>query len=328
MKPATTARRAGQRKDHIAMLKKIAISAAVFATAFLAGAGLSQFERAHAQDYAAIDARPALWSISDEASTVWMFGTVHILPPDLDWRDERIDAALDSAETVWFEAEVFSEEAQGEAAALIPQLGLNPPGVTLTSMISQQGRDHMTVIAERLGASPAALAASLDPLQPWLAGITLAVTQIQAGGYEAESGVDRVLHVSASQSGKDFGYFETLEQQLRFFADMPMEAQLANLEVSLKEMAEDPQVLSRLVRAWAAGDTDRLDELLNASLRDAPGDLYDVLIVERNEAWIPQILDILDSGQDAFIAVGAGHMTGEHGVVALLEARGLSVTRH
>lgn len=307
-------------------MKKLLKATAALAAGFAFGMGAANV--AHAQtDYASIEANPAIWSISDEDSTVYLFGTVHILPPELTWRTPAVDAALEDSEIVYMEADVLSAEAQAQVQALIPQLGLNEPGVTLSSLISEEAKTHMATIAERIGAPPEALAAQMDPLQPWLASLTLAVLQIQAGGYDPESGVEYKLSAAVTEAGKSFGYFETAEEQLRFFAGMPMETQIADFEIGVEQMVEDPDMLSELVRAWAIGDMDVLDEAFNGAMRETSAELYDALIVQRNLNWIPQIEAALASDQDAFVAVGAGHMPGENGVIALLEANGHAVTR-
>jgi hypothetical protein len=307
-------------------MKTFLKSTAALGAALLAGLSLAGTAAAQT-DYAAIEASPALWSISDEDSTVYLFGTVHILPPELTWRTPAVDAALDDAEIVYFEADAVSPDAQAQMQSLIPQLGLNEPGVTLSSLISDQAKAHMATIAERIGAPPQVLAQQMDPLKPWLASLTLAVLQIQAGGYDPASGVEYKLTADAQESGKAFGYFETAEEQLRFFADMPMETQLAEFEIGIAEMVENPDMLTELVQAWAAGDMATLDRVFNEDMREASAALYQTLIVERNQNWIPQIEAALASDQDAFVAVGAGHMPGESGVIALLEANGHAVTR-
>lgn len=300
------------------------------AAKFLGGAfvGLAVVSAASAQtDYAAIEANPAIWSVSDEDSTVYILGTVHILPPELDWRVEAVEAAFEDAEIVYFEADVMSPDSQAQMQTLIPQLGLNAPGITLSSLISEDAKDDMATIAGRLGAEPAVLQAQMDPLQPWLASLTLALMQVQAAGYDPESGVEAQLNLAALDAGKGFGFFETAEQQLRFFADMPIEVQTADFEVGLRQAVEEPQILTEMVQAWAAGDLSVLDELFNTEMREDSPELYQRLIVDRNIAWIPQIEAALAGSDDALVAVGAGHLPGEQGVLALLEAEGHIVTR-
>lgn len=278
-------------------------------------------------DFNSLEANPAIWRIASEGGDVYLFGTVHILPPELNWRTDVIETALAGSDRIYFEVDALSPEAQAEMTALIPQLGLNAPGVTLSSLISDTAQANLARMAEQLGAPPGALEASLDPLQPWLAGLTVAVLQMQSAGYDPESGVEQRLHATAEETGASFGYFETIEQQLRFFADMPLETQIADFEIGLAQTLDDADLLDRMVQAWAVGDTDALDDIMNDAMRASSTDLYDVLIVQRNENWIPLIEEILESGESAFIAVGAGHVTGPQGVVNLLQARGHTVER-
>jgi len=278
-------------------------------------------------DYASIEADPALWSISDEDSTVYLFGTVHILPPELEWRTDAVMAAFADAETIYFEVDALSPDSQAEAQALIPQLGLNAPGVTLSSMISDEAEAHVAAIAGRIGAPADAFMAQLDPLQPWLASLQMAVLQMQAAGYDPNSGAEAALNADAREAAKAFGYFETIEEQLRFLSDSPIDVQIADFEVGVEQMVEEPEILTEMIQAWARGDMDFLDQLINGDMREASPELYARLIVERNRNWIPHIVEALDGSEDAFVAVGAGHMPGQEGVIALLEAEGLEVTR-
>lgn len=298
--------------------------------ALLGGAAIILIGGANAQaqtDYASIEANPALWSISDEDSTVYLFGTVHILPPELEWRTDALEAAFADAEIVYFEVDALSQESQAEMQALIPQLGLNTPGVTLSSMINEEARGHVGTIAERIGAPADAFMAQLDPLQPWLASLQMAVLQMQAAGYQAGSGAEAALNADAEAAGKAKGYFETVEEQLRFLSDSPMEVQVADFEVSVEQMVEEPRILTELVQAWAVGDMGHIDQLINDDMRETSPELYERIIVQRNRNWIPQIMAALDGSDDAFVAVGAGHMPGPEGVIALLEAEGLEVAR-
>ena len=308
------------------MIKKLLKGAAAFIAGVGCGAVLASIAVAQT-DYAAIESDPAIWTVSDEDSTVYILGTVHILPPELNWRSPAVEAALARAQIVYFEADVLSPEAQAQTQALVPQLGLNAPGVTLSSLISEEAKGHIATIAGNLGAPAELLQAQIDPLQPWLASLTLAVLQIQAGGYDPESGVEQQLTFVAQEAGKRFGYFETVEQQLRFFADMPLEVQVADFEIGVRQMVEEPEILTELVQAWAAGDMAELDRIFNTAMRDSSPELFQRLIVDRNIAWIPQIEAALAGSDDALIAVGAGHLPGEFGVIALLEAEGYTVTR-
>ena len=270
---------------------------------------------------------PAIWAMSDEDSTVYLLGTVHILHPDLDWRTPYLDTVLEEVEQVWFEADTLSPEANAQMTTLIPQLGLNTTDTPMTQRLSDEANADLATFAGRLGANPDQLRAALDPYQPWIATIQLAVLQMQAAGYDPASGVEVVLNQRLADQDKTFHYLETVEEQLRFFADMPYETQLANLELSLHEAVENPDMFDDLVGAWAEGGMDRLNEIMNSDMREQTPELYDVILVQRNRNWAPEIAAALDGDEDVLIAVGAGHMPGEEGVIALLQARGLEVRR-
>ena len=108
---------------------------------------------------------------------------------------------------------------------------------------------------------------------------------------------------------------------------LSMDTQIEWLRVSLAEMSDLDSEMDRMVTAWATGDMDTLDSQVNGSIRDASEELYEAIMVARNRDWIPQIEAMIEAGGTHFVAVGAGHMPGDEGVVELLRARGYTVTR-
>ncbi len=270
---------------------------------------------------------PAIWAMSDADSTVYLIGTVHILRPETEWRTAYLSEVLDEVEQVWFEADTFSEEATAQMTRLIPQLAANTSGTPLTGMLSEQAHANLAIVAQRLGLTAEQLAAGLDPLQPWFASLQIAVAQMQAAGYDPASGVEIALRQQVEGEDKTFHFLETAEEQLRFFADMPMQTQLANFELGLQEAVDNPDMLDDIVTAWQSGDMDRLNAILNEDMREQTPELYEVILVQRNRNWIPEIAGALDGDEDVLVAVGAGHMPGEDGVIALLQAQGLEVRR-
>jgi len=286
-----------------------------FLARLLGGLSLSVVLAATAQ------AQPAIWKLSDEDSEVYLFGTIHLLPEDVDWRSERFEEIFASAETVYFEAPVQDPDAQASMLQVIQRRGLNPPGVTLSSLLSEEANAKLAELGPRLGFSPIAL----EPLRPWLAGIQVGVAQIMADGYDPNSGVESVLWPEAVEAGKQLAFFETLEQQIGFFADMSDEAQVAFLESGLTQIEETPEMLDRMVEFWLAGDVPGFEALMLESMRDETPEVYDAIITDRNIAWVADIEEMLEGSGVIFIAVGAAHLPGEDGVVTLLRARGHAV---
>ena len=261
---------------------------------------------------------PALWRLADEDTTVWLFGTVHVLPPDLEWMRGAIIDAFGEADTLYLEVPT-DEEAQAGIAELMPMIGVNPAGVTLSSMIGTEDQARLTRVSASLGVPQA----NLEGLRPWLASVLLSVQAIVSQGQDPESGVERVLEAEAERTGMDVRYFETPEQQLRIFADLAPSEELAFLTETLRQIEEEPDLIGGMDDAWVAGDLAALDEAVNDGLRDTSEDAYEALIVHRNRAWAEEInaLMVAEAGV-FFIGVGAGHLVGEDSIQSLLEAEG------
>ncbi|MEN0653449.1 MULTISPECIES: TraB/GumN family protein [Hyphobacterium] len=268
-------------------------------------------------------ADPSLWHLSDEDSDIYIFGTVHILRPDVEWRAPAVMAAFESADTVWFEAPVNDPAEQANMMPLLQRYGLNPPERPLSSQISDEANAALAELSPLLGTSPAAL----EPLRPWLASVQITVGYAVIEGFDPTSGVEAQLWPEAVGAGKDLQYFETVEEQLQFFANLDREIEVELLEQTLAQIDEAPDTLDGLVTAWANGDQATIDRLMNGDFRDDSPEVYDVLIAQRNAHWADVVEDMMAGSGTVFIAVGAGHLPGEGGLIDLLEDRGFTVTQ-
>lgn len=260
-------------------------------------------------------AEPATWTIRDADSTILLFGSVHLLPDGLDWRPAALDAALAEADDLWFETQTEG----GEGRMATRALGLLPVGESLSVKLSPDGRARLERVSSAVGLPPAAV----DGLRPWLADVTLSVAMLIRDGARAEAGVEAVLADAAPGAGRR--YFETPWEQITFLAEAPEADQLAALEETLRQLDEEPELFTRLVRAWLAGDQAAIDSLGVGPLRSLSPVLYERLIAGRNRRWTERILERLAGSGTTVIVVGAGHLTGPDGVPALLRARGVTV---
>ncbi|HVY02068.1 MAG TPA: TraB/GumN family protein [Caulobacterales bacterium] len=265
-------------------------------------------------------AGPALWRLADADSEIWLFGSVHVLPPDLKWRTARIDRAFDSAETLYLETPV-DMPAQAAIADIVTRYGYNPPGVTLSGRLDAADRARLLRACARFNIDPAAM----ERTRPWLAATQLSVAQVLAQGQAAYAGVEQVLDQEARARHKARAYFETSEEQIRFLADLPPEAELQYLTSTLRDLESEDQEVDRLDRAWARGDMKTLSRELAAELRDSGPQVYDALIRNRNERWADEIDRMMKGSGKIFITVGAAHLIGEDGVPALLRKKGYRV---
>lgn len=263
---------------------------------------------------------PGLWVISDADSTIYLFGTVHILRPDTAWGSAKVDAAFDSADTIWFE--ISNPDDQAAIMPLIQQYGISP-ATPLSSLLTAEEFAELDVAAQSLGAT----AAQLDPLRPWFAALSLAMAPILAAGYDPQSGVEVKLKARAEAGGKPIRGLETIDQQVRILATLPEDIQLEFLRATLKDMKEGAGPLDEMVAAWATGDVEGLDRIAVSVMKDETPHIHDVLLVRRNVDWANQIEGLLAGSGTAFIAVGAAHLAGEDSVQAILSQRGVTSVR-
>jgi uncharacterized protein YbaP (TraB family) len=269
-------------------------------------------------------AEPALWVVRDADSTIYLFGTVHLLREGTQWKTPKVAAALAESQELWVEiAEVGDQAASAAAMAkLVPQYGVDP-GKPLSSKLDEADRARLAAAAAKFGMP----AAQLEPLRPWLAALLLTVTSIQKSGYDPNLGVDVLLSRAAKADNKPIRAFETVEQQLRFFADFPPEIELQFLKQTLEDLDEGSAMLDQLSSAWAKGDLQTFDRLFAGEMRQQNPALYKVLIYDRNEAWAKAIQERLKGSGVSFVAVGAGHLAGPDSAQARLQARGISSVR-
>lgn len=263
---------------------------------------------------------PALWVIRDADSTLYLFGTVHVLKPDTAWGSAKVDAALDSASDVWFE--ISNPDDQAAIIPLIQQHGVSP-ATPLSSLLTPEELADLDNAAKAIGAS----GAQLDAFRPWFAGLTLSMAPLMKAGYDPNSGVEMVLKPRAVAAGKTIRGLETLDKQIKVLATLPEDIQLEFLRATLSEFDEAATQLDQMVSAWATGDVEALNRVAVVEMKTEAPHIYDALLVRRNTDWADQIQTILAGSGTGFIAVGAAHLTGEDSVQAILAKRGVVAER-
>lgn len=265
-------------------------------------------------------AEPALWAIKDSDSTIYLFGTVHVLKPDTQWRSAKIDQAFKSSGDLTLE--IVGGDDPAVMQPLVLKYGLDPAH----PLSARIGADQFKRVAEAVqeGGVPPQM---LETMRPWLAAISLSLTPVLKAGYDPRSGVEQVLTKAASETGKAQVAFETPEQQIRFFADLPPDAEVDFLRSTLEDADEGVGKIDKMVAAWAAGDTAELEDEFVSEMKGKYPELYDLLIVKRNEDWARQLKTKLAGSGVSFVAVGSGHLVGPDSVQAQLAKLGIKAER-
>ena len=264
------------------------------------------------------DVDPALWVIKDEDTTIYLFGSIHVLKPGLGWFDDGVKTAFDSSDQLVLE---LVEPPAAETQALFGKLAMDQQGKTLRSKMNDADRAVYDAAMGKLGIpSPA-----LDPFEPWAAGITMSLMAMQKAGFDPNSGVEKQLTAAAKVSNKPIAGLETAEFQLGIFDTLPEADQIAFLVETAKTIDDTNSMMDKMVNMWGSADTESLAQLLNEGMTSRA--LYDALLTKRNANWAKWISAQMKKPGVTFMAVGAGHLAGSTSVQALLPAYGLTATR-
>ncbi len=266
-----------------------------------------------------IHAHPALWHVKGPEGEVYLFGSIHLLPDNIEWHTPAINAAIGKANVFVFEVSM-DEKAQTEIRKLVAQMGLLAPGQSLREMLQPSARADFDAAIETAHLPPDVV----DHEKPWLVSLQLLVAEGTAKQYSADAGVDHAVMTIAAKAQKPMRFFETIEQQIRLLAGSDDKLQLEEFQADLKDYQKGDDDLGPMVAAWSQGKADKLAALMNSELAAEP-EMKKALLTDRNQRWALQIQTMLREKRAFFITVGAGHLAGPDGVPALLRKAGYRV---
>jgi uncharacterized protein YbaP (TraB family) len=264
-----------------------------------------------------VAAEPAIWVAKSPIATVYLFGSVHLLKADAQWRSAKLERALAASQELWLEVANLDDAVA--ARPLIAQLGLDPQH-PLSNKLDDVHRAKLAALLQGVGAP----ANALDPMRPWLAGLTVELMPLQKAGFNPNAGVDVTLKADAVKRGEPVKGFETLEQQFRYFADLKPKDELDFFNESLDDSADGLKIMTEVEHAWEIGDVPTIAKALND---DMPKPVYDVLVVKRNQDFARQIRARMQSPGVVLVVVGAAHLAGPDSVQAQLASLGVKTER-
>lgn len=290
-------------------------------------------------------ADPALWVAKSATATVYLFGTVHVLPDGAKWHYPALDEALAASDSLYVETD---DQSRAKLKRLILKYGVNhaSSGASESSIDEAEIYLHASMyvsdghgLANELDPSDRAKlqtaannaelpggVTTLDSMKPWLAALTLTNMASRESGYEPRFGADTSLEREFKTQGKPVHSFETVHDQIEFFADTPPSLQLDLLRSVLDDHTRGPSQIAALVRDWQSGDVASIAHALHAGILADYPELYDVLI-KRNRNFAGKIADLLKQHGTFFVAVGAGHLAGQGSVQVQLAKLGIATER-
>ncbi|MDF0488488.1 TraB/GumN family protein [Sphingomonas sp. H39-1-10] len=263
---------------------------------------------------------PAIWRIGDRDTTIYLFGTVHVLPPGFAWRDAAIDAIVAKADTLIVEA--IDEDAVPDFAVTYAGGSALPP---LAARVSP---DHRAALRRFTDTLPPEAAAVLDGMPTWIAAIAVGFARDTQAGELPGPGADDWIEAQFRSRHKPVIAIEDAAKVMGQVNAVAEAEQRKTLDKALDTPAATRAERRAPTHAWAQGDLGPGSALTRDLAVTTGGDaLGGALLAHRNRAWADALVRRLKVPGTALFAAGAGHFIGPDSVLALLEKRGVRVTR-
>jgi uncharacterized protein len=266
-------------------------------------------------------ANPALWAVSDADTTVYLFGTIHLLPKNYVWRSQKLDQAMNGSQQLMVET-IVDENKPQEMLAALASMAFSRNLPPIAQRVPPAKRAALEAAIKQSGIPRA----TFDQMETWAAAFMLLGNQFRAMGLKGGEGVEAVLRSNFTSQGKPIGQLETNREQLSFFDALPENAQRQLLEGAIDEPKNMQRDFHGMLAAWTRGDVDEIAKTFNRDLSSSP-ELKNALIERRNANWSRWIEQRMASPGSVLIAVGAGHLAGDGSVIAMLKRDGYEVRR-
>jgi uncharacterized protein YbaP (TraB family) len=274
-----------------------------------------------AQARASQVARPALWEVSDADTKIYLFGTIHLLPQDLNWRTPAFDSAVGAAQQLVVETIVDQQHPQSIVAAEA-SLGFKQGLPPIAERVPPAKLAKLRAAIAKSGASEKVF----DQMKTWLAAITLLSLQFKDMGLHGKNGPEEILRQQFLLANKPIGELETNMEQFGYFDRMSEKAQRELLDGALEPQGSTDKEFGGMLSSWSKGDVNGIAVTFNRELSQS-SEIRRLLLQQRNANWARWIEQRMGQPGTILLAVGAGHLAGGDSVVEKLRTDGYKVHR-
>jgi uncharacterized protein YbaP (TraB family) len=264
---------------------------------------------------ASADEQGLLWHIQGSQADSYLFGTIHSEDPRVTQLPEAVENSFNSADILMLEMSLDPMTTLGVAAKMMQAAG---------GSLSKQVGKSLAEEAEVAMRSRGIPSQATELMQPWAVVMTLSAPRQVTGQF-----LDKLLYDRAMAEGKQFQPLEKPDEQLSVFTALTLDEQKSLLRHVLDEYRSYPGMYERLTEAYLARDLDTIEEIsFSNPISDDPAlqdKFMEQILTRRNHRMVERMAPHFKQGK-VFVAVGALHLVGDEGVIALLRKRGYTVT--
>lgn len=268
----------------------------------------------------------ALFKVTQNGHTLYLFGTIHVGAADFYPFEPRLTAALKNASVLALEVDPLADPAKMRKA--MQQYGMLHRGDAAPEPLPPAYRTQLDALLQRYAIPPE----SVGVLQPWMLASVLTISEFSAQGYDTALAVDAWLAKQAHARHQPVLELETVSGQMALFSKMSAADQLRFLEESIDSIDDKQQATQarEIAEAWRNADAAGLEALAKQAAEDQTFSgqfVQKVLLDERNPGLADGIAKLLGRENNSVAAIGILHLVGAGSVPEWLRKRGLSVER-
>lgn len=264
-------------------------------------------------------AKPMLWVVNDEDTRIVIMGSVHQLPPDLDWLRGRVAMEAAAADELLLE---LAPDEVDKAPSLFASLSSDERVAPLERRFDRQRAERLRDAVAGAGFD----GDDADRLESWALAIALGQVASNASGLSGDHGVETRLIAAFQQRGAPIAGLETAALQLGMFDALPASVQNRMVIAALDAMPDARNRARTMVTAWARGDKAGLEQVVADAIAETP-EIAEPVIRARNQAWAETLASRMAQPGDIMLVVGAGHLVGPGSLIEELETRNLRAFR-
>jgi uncharacterized protein len=262
--------------------------------------------------------KSALWRIRGDHNTVYLLGSVHVLPQSVYPLQPALEHAFADSQQVAFEVDI-GQATGGQVRQAFSEVGVYPRGDDLSQHVSPITLQIVKLACAELGVSYE----KAKKFKPNLLAELMTLRYTELAGFREDLGVDIYFYQKAKTLRKPIFGLETITDQADVLAQKEKNSE-QHLLITIGSLPQYRIALAQMVQAWRKGQVEVLDQFLNQDERNDP-ETFDRMFARRNARWLPQIERLTHENFNCLIVVGAGHLVGSHGLVETLRRRGYRV---
>ena len=263
----------------------------------------------------------SVWKVTDGENSVYFGGTIHILKAENLPLPSEYDRAYAASDKLVFETDIDGVKTAEFQQKMLSKLTL-PDGMTLQSHLNDE---TYTALKRHLDSRGLPIV-EFHRFRPSMVALIISVMEYEVNGLD-QDGVDQIFATKAKVDGKPIEWFESVDEQLDFIVNLGGGDDNAMINYTLDEIQTLPALIDDMLSSWRDGDLEKLNKSVVEAMEKTSPEIYTSLIIQRNNNWMPKIMQMLEDKPTEFVLVGAAHLAGKDSIFAKLEAKGYKIAK-